>query len=293
MRTSQLITSYVQAVIFAALGVRCIASWLRDRDSRSAHLAVAAGLFGLQSAISAVQNTVYNTSAIPPETPPRWIGILTSILLFVAVYAFLLFLLDFSSLSKGLYAGINTFLIVATGFNILLSIIERPDLTFDPRRGIVDIPGAHNWISFRAYISYVLIYLAGAFAVLAIASLVYGGRAEGLARFRMLSIGSGFFLFFVVIGLLPRLLFGDPSAQTIRNLINIRQYVALLVAPLLFVGFAPPNFIKSRIPVVEVDAGTGGVAVQRVATTNFLAVASFILGLLGASVLALIFGYVA
>jgi hypothetical protein len=248
MRTSGLITSYLQAVIFGALGIRCINSWLRERDARSGHLALAAGLFGAQSLISAVQNTIYNTSAIPPEIPPRWIGIVTSILLFIAVYAFLLFLFDFVSLPSGLSVFMNGFLLLATTFNVVLSIVERPDLRFDPQRGIVDIPGVHNWISYRGYISYVLIYLAIAFGVLAISFLVYGSRTSGLARFRMLSIGSGFFLFFVVIGLLPRLLFGNPSAQEIKNLINILQYVALLVAPLLFIGFSPPGFIKRRFP---------------------------------------------
>jgi hypothetical protein len=55
--------------------------------------------------------------------------------------------------------------------------------------------------------------------------------------------------------LLPRLLFGNPSAETIRNLINVLQYVALLVAPLLFVGFSPPNFIRDRFGRAEVGTG--------------------------------------
>src|SRR6266508_2076626 len=137
MRTSQLVTSYIQAVIFAALGIRCVNTWLRERDTRSGHLAIAAGLFGVQSAISAVSGTIYNSSAIPPETPPRWIGIITSILLFIAVYAFLLFLLDFITLTSGLNVVVQVFLILATAFNIVLSIIERPDIRFDPKRGLV------------------------------------------------------------------------------------------------------------------------------------------------------------
>lgn len=254
MRTSQLVTSYIQAVIFAALGIRCVKAWLRDRDQRSGHLAIAAGLFGLQSAISAAQSSIYNTQAIPPETPPRWIGIITSILLFIAVYAFILFLLDFITLPAGLNAGLNVFLILTTVFNIVLSIIERPDLKFDPQKGIVDIPGVNNPISYRGYLSYILIYLAVAFGFLAVSFLVYGFRTAGLARFRMVCIGSGFFLFFVVIGVLPRILFGNPSAETIRNLITVLQYVALLVAPLLFVGFSPPKFVRDRFGGSE--AGT-------------------------------------
>lgn len=257
MRTSSLVTSYIQAVIFVALGIRCINSWLRERDVKSAHLAVAAGLFGIQSAISAVSSTIYNSQAIPPETPPRFIGILTSILLFIAVYAFLLFLLDFLTLPSTLGTVLNVFLVVATVFNIVLAIIERPDIRFDPRRGLVKIPGVDNPISYRAYLGYILIYLAVAFGFLAVAFLVYGFRTSGLARFRMLSIGSGFFLFFVVIGLLPRILFGSPSAETIRNLITVLQYVALLVAPLLFVGFSPPRIVRDRFGRAETPTAAG------------------------------------
>src|SRR5207247_10305073 len=127
------------------------------------------------------------------------------------------------SLPRGLKSTVNVFLILATAFNIVLSIIERPDLRFDPKKGLVDIPGVHNPISYRGYLGYILLYLAVAFGFLAVAFLVYGARSSGLARFRMISIGGGFFLFFVVIGLLPRILFGDPSAQTIKNLINVLQ----------------------------------------------------------------------
>ena len=256
MRTSQLVTSYVQAVIFVFLGVRCVGSWLRERDKRSGHLAVGAGTFGLQSLISAVRGTIYDTSAIPPETPPHWIGVVTSILLYIAVYAFLLFLFDFLSLSPRTFAVINAFLVLATVFNIVLSIIERPDFRLDPRRGLVDIPGVDNPISYRGYLGYVLIYLAVAFGVLAFTFLVYGARTSGLASFRMLSIGAGFFLFFVVIGLLPRILFGNPSAETIRNLITVLQYIALLVAPLLLIGFSPPEFIKRRFSSMESQTTT-------------------------------------
>jgi hypothetical protein len=240
MRTSQLVTSYIQAVIFMALGVRSVSGWFSERDRRSGHLAVAAGLFGLQSLISAVDGTVWNSAKA--QTPPRALSVFTSILLLVAVYAFLLFLSDFIAYPR----WIHGLLILSTLTTVVFTIIERPDLRFDPQKGIVPIPGIHNPINYRTYIGYLLVYLAIAFGVLAFAFLVYGFRAEGLARFRMLSIGSGFLLFFIVIGLLPRLLFGNPSAHTIQNLINFLQYVALLVAPLLLVGFAPPKFIRSR-----------------------------------------------
>jgi hypothetical protein len=247
MRTSQLATTYIQAFIFAALGIRCVVAYARERDKRSADLAWAAGLFGLSSMISAVTSTIWDQTLL--EEPPRALTLLSSAIIFLSIYAFLRFLSDFIPFPKWIHAII----IVMTAGNIVLSVIERPDFRFDPQRGIVPIPGIDNPISYRAYIGYVLIYLAVAFGVLALAFAMYGLRTAGVARFRMLSIASGFFLLFVVIGLLPRLLFGNPSLETIRTISNIARYVALFSAPLLFVGFAPPAWVRRLVSRTSSD----------------------------------------
>ena len=256
---SDLTISYIQAVIFVALGLRCIAAYLRERDQRSRDLAIAAGLFGLSTLISAVSATIWDQARL--EQPPRAFMVVSTIVIFLAVYAFLRFLMDFIPFPKWVHA----IFIVATGANIVLGIIERPDLRFDPERGLVPIPGVQNPVSYRAFIGYVLVYLAICFGVLALSFAVYGFRSGGLARFRMLSIASGFFVLFVVIGLLPRLLFGNPSAETIRNLSNITRYVGLLAAPLLFVGFAPPGWVRRMLgradhPKVPLDRRMEGAA---------------------------------
>jgi hypothetical protein len=237
---SDLATTYIQSFIFAALGLRCVTAWRHARDRRSADLAWAAGLFGLSSLISAVSSTIWDRAGF--EQPPRALSIVSSIIIFLSIYAFLRFLSDFISFPRWAHAIV----IAATGVNIALAVIERPDIRFDPQKGIVPILGVDNPINYRAYIGYVLIYLAVSFGVLAVAFAVYGFRNAGLARFRMLSIASGFFLIFVVIGLLPRLLFGDPSLETIRTMTNVARYVALFAAPLLFVGFAPPAWVRRR-----------------------------------------------
>ena len=241
MRTSQLTTTYIQALIFAALGLRCVAAYARERDKRSADLAWAAGLFGLSTLISAVRSTIWDQTLL--EEPPRALTLLSSAVIFLSIYAFLRFLSDFIPFPR----WIHWVIIVATAGNIVLSVIERPDFRFDPLKGIVPIPGVDNPISYRAYIGYVLVYLAAAFGLLALAFAMYGIRTAGLARFRMLSIASGFFLLFVIIGLLPRLLFGNPSLETIRTITNVARYVALFAAPLLFLGFAPPEWVRRRV----------------------------------------------
>ena len=242
---SELTTSYIQAVIFGALGIRCIAAYFRERDQRSRDLAFAAGLFGLSTLIGAISRTIWDPALL--EQPPRALTIVSTIVIFLAVYAFLRFLMDFIPFPR----WVNAIFIAATGVNIVLGIVERPDLRFDPERGLVPIPGVDNPVSYRAFIGYVLVYLAICFGVLALSFAVYGFRSAGLARFRMLSIASGFFVLFVIIGLLPRLLFGNPSAETIRTLTNVTRYVGLLAAPLLFVGFAPPAWVRRMFGRVD------------------------------------------
>jgi hypothetical protein len=241
LRNSQLVTSYIQAIVFVALGVRVTSAWMRDRDTRSAHLAVAGVLFGLQSLLSAISGTVWDATKL--ETPPRALTVFTSVLLFVAVFEFLQLLGDFITYPRWAHAVSP----IALAVNIGFAVIERPDIRFDPEKGLVPIPGVHNPISYKVYIGYVLLYLAVAFGVLAFAFLTYGMRTHALARFRMLTIGGGFFLFFVVIGLLPRLLYGDPTAETIKNALTVLQYVALAVGPLLLLGFAPPRLVRARL----------------------------------------------
>jgi hypothetical protein len=250
MRTSTLITSYLQAFIFVALGLRCIVAWLRTRDKRSAHLASAAGLFGVSSLLGAITSTIYD--ATKGETAPRWEQVLSSIILFISIYFFLRFLFDFIPFPS----WVHVIILILTLANIVLAIIEKPDLRLDTKTfQIVPIPGVDNPISYRGYLSYILLYLAAAFGVLAVAFLIYGFRTAGLARFRMVSIGLGFLLFFIVIGLLPRLLFGDPSKETIKTLLNVLRYVALVTGPLLYLGFAPPEFIRRRFPETADSAG--------------------------------------
>lgn len=240
MRTSTLITSYIQAAIFSALALRCFLAWSRERERRSLHLAWAAGLFALNSLMGAVANTVYDMTK--GQVAPRWESAASTVILFIAIYAFLIFLADFVRFPR----WIKVLFVLATGVNVVLAAIERPDVRFDAKAfQLVQIPGVSNPISYHGYLGYALAYLAVSLAVLAVAFLGYALRTTGLARLRMLAIGSSFLLLCVVVGLLPWLLYGHPSAQTIRHLLNVLEYVALATGPLMLVGLAPPGFVKA------------------------------------------------
>src|ERR1043165_1256986 len=93
MRTPSLVTSYLQAGLFLLLGVNCIRSWLRSRDARARHLALATALFGVNSLIGAITNSLYDTTK--GQQAPRWESIVSSIVLYLAILAFLRFLGDF------------------------------------------------------------------------------------------------------------------------------------------------------------------------------------------------------
>lgn len=240
MRNSQLFTSYLQATFFFALGLRAVSRWTKTHDAAQSHMALATGLFGLSSLISALNTTFFDTTA--GELVPRWISVTSGIITYLSIYAFLLFLSNFIHYPRWVHA----LSLVATAAFIVLSIIERPDRIFDPNKGVVPIPGVSNPIPYLTYVGYAIAYLAVAFGALWVAFAIYGFRVRGLARFRMLSIAGGFFLLFVVIGLLPRLLFGNPSSSTITSLLSVVRYVALGSAPLLLIGFTPPRFVTNR-----------------------------------------------
>lgn len=240
MRTAQLVTQFIQAVLFAGIAVRTYTDWSRERGRREASLAIATGLFAASSLIGAVTTALYDPAKL--EQAPRAVSVLSGSLTIASIFAFFVFLTEFVPM-PGWVKGLA---LLATLFVLVMNVIEQPDLRFDPQRGLVPIPGVDNLIGYRTWIGIVLGFFAVGFGLLWVAFLVYGVRVKGLARFRMLSISGGFFLLFAVIGLLPRLLFGDPSAETIQDVINVALYVALASAPLLFMGFAPPRWVTER-----------------------------------------------
>jgi hypothetical protein len=241
MRTTQLITGYISAAFFLLLGIRSIQGWMRQKDTTSAHLALATGSFGVSTLIGAITTTLIDSTK--GEVAPRWEQILSSILILLAVYEFLLFLSDFVKFPQWLRALFG----VGTIVWIVLSVIERPDLTFDQNFKQVPIRGVHNPIHYLTFVGAFLVYLAVVFGILWIVFLINGARLRGLARFRMFFIAAGFFLLFVAVGLLPRILFGSPNENTVKTVFQIVEWVAVASAPLLFVGFTPPAFVARLV----------------------------------------------
>lgn len=233
-----LVTQYVQSALFLLLAVSAGSAWLGGRERRQAHLAWATGLFGASQLVSSFTATLYDQTA--GQTPPRALTILSGILIFVAMYAFLLFLSDFLRFPWALHATA----LLATLTSVVLVVIERPDIRFVGGR--LQRIEVRNPIPYTVFVQYAIAYLAVVLGVLALAFVVYGLRSRGLARRRMLATGAGFAMLFAAVGLLPFLLFGKPSTSAVRNVTLAVRALALGSAPLLYLGFTPPRWLARR-----------------------------------------------
>ena len=237
MRTTQLVTSYIQATLFLVLGIRAVTGWIKRRDNASAHLAWATALFGLSSLVSAISGTVYDS--LKGQTPPVWLSIISTSLIYLALYAFLVFLGDFLPFNR----VIRELFRIATIVGITFGVVERPKFVFKPPAALVCMRGPHDPLPCRAYVGGILVYFAIVLGVLWVSFIINAFRVKGLARFRMFSIAAGFLLLFVAIGLIPRHLFGKIPTKTAQDLTSTVQYIALASAPLLLVGFTPPSWL--------------------------------------------------
>lgn len=240
MRTTALVTGYISTAFFLGLGIRCFISWLKQRDKTSAHLAIATALFGITQLIGVITTSLYDSTKL--QSPPDWVQRISSIIGLVAIYWFLVFLGDFVDFHRAL----RVLFALATLVSVVFTAIERNNLRLDPKVGLVVNPAIKNPINYRSFIGALLIYYAVVLAILWISFFVNALRVTGLARARMGLISAGFFLLFVVVGLLPRLLFGGVSPKTINSIIQVAEYVAVVSAPLLFLGFAPPKWMSDR-----------------------------------------------
>jgi hypothetical protein len=233
-----LVTSYIQAGLFLVLGIRSVIGWIRKRDTASAHLAWATALFGLSSLISAISGTVYDS--LKGQQAPIWVSIISTSLIYLALYAFLVFLGDFLPFNR----FIREFFRIATIVGIALGVVERPKFIFKPPNALVCLRGPHDPLPCRGYVSGILLYFAIVFGILWVSFIINAFRVKGLARFRMFSIAAGFLLLFIAVGLIPRLLFGKIPSTSAQDLTTTVQYIALASGPLLLIGFTPPSWLS-------------------------------------------------
>ena len=249
MRSSlDLLFPYAFATVFLAVGIRAFLGWRRNSAAPQAHLAIATGLFGLNQLISALNQTIYPRQDVDVATVcayPRGLSIVSSILLFASMYAFLFFLADFLTYPAWARAGSVVVTLVCIGLAIITPVARASD------------PVTHRFVNcpeatagdvrlFNINLLVVLIWLTVAFGVLTVSFLRYSGRVSGLAKVRMRSIGSGFGLILLAIMLIAVLL--QQRGTGFEIFARIIQLVVLIAAPLLLIGFTPPAWLARRYP---------------------------------------------
>lgn len=244
MRGVSLALQYIYGALFVALGVRAVLLWQRQRDRRSAHLAFAAGAFGLSQLMSTISTTVFTPSC---TSPPAVYTHISGTLSMVAILGFLLFLGDFIEFP----AWARIIAITWALANIVMTWLVKPEYYYDHdlvrNNCVVD-----NAISFNVYLASIVAFYIGAFLLLAVSFFRFGRRLDGLARFRMSLIGWGFVAILIAIVIIPPLLLADEVSLV---LVALLQSFVLVSAPLLFLGFTPPSWLTRRF-----GAGAGSAA---------------------------------
>lgn len=239
METGREVFQWLSAGAFLVLALTTFVLWRRQRQRAEAHLVWAMGLTGAAILANGIVARVYPANA-ERLFPPHAVRIITPILVVLGLYAFWLFLTDFIRFPAWAHAlaGAGTVVMVA------LSAIERPDIALV--NGQIARLDVNNPMDFVFFVKALYVYLAVGFGVLAASFAAYGVRVTPPARARMLLTSVGFLMLFIASGIVPRVLIGRPSSNTILWIILLNQAFVFASAPLLFFGFTPPQVLRRR-----------------------------------------------
>jgi signal transduction histidine kinase len=212
----------VQAVVslsFLALGVFTVLDWLRHREPSRGYLALAFGTLGLTSALGQVNVVTGYRGGAPLED-------LTLLLFMTSGYALLLFGDTFIPLSRRIRIGALALCLVATGFALLVGI---------PSQAV----GRATALQSAATIALVVVW--SACVIEPIARLWAASRRRpAVQRARLRALAGGYaaiVLILLVAG------FGG-SAATSPVALWLFEIVAIVALPLLYVGFAAPQWLR-------------------------------------------------
>lgn len=233
------VLQWVAAVVFIGIAVLAVVQWRKHRDRAEAHLAWAMGLFGAAVLSTVIVGRVY--PATPARLfPPQLVRIITPILIVVSLYLFLIFLSDFVRFRWWAHGAAA----LGTAGMVALSATERPDIALVNLKIVhVDV---NNLMDFTNFVKALYIYLAIGFGILAVVFGIYALRVSHAARVRMIATSIGFFLLFVSSGIVPRILIGRATTSMIQWIMLVNWGLIVASAPLLFVGFTPPQWFRRR-----------------------------------------------
>jgi len=212
----------LQAVVslsFLALGVFTVADWLRHRERSRAYLALAFGTLGLTSALGQVNVlTEYRLGPVFED--------LTLLLFMLSGYALLLFRDTFIPLSRRLRLGALVLVVATTLFALLVQIPSKP--------------GQHiNAAQSAATIALVLVWSACVLEPIVRFWAASRGRpAVQRARLRALAAGYGAIVLILLVAGFAGSAATGPVVQWLFEI------VAIVALPLLYAGFAAPQWLR-------------------------------------------------
>jgi signal transduction histidine kinase len=213
----QQVLSFAVAAVFVLLGILTFADWLRYRDRAHGYLALAIGSLGFVAVLGRLE-------VLDPDARP----FLTSaaVLVFLAsAYTLLLLRSEFIPLSARAHLAVLALLAVVAAFFISTSVVPSTS----PPRPLFLAAAAALGFAWSACVCepVVRFWIASS-----------GRPAVQTMRMRSLSLAYGGLIAIVVLALLI-----DPLSRSpvIRD---GSQVVALLLAPVLYASFSPPNWVR-------------------------------------------------
>ena len=212
----------VQAVVslsFLVLGASTVIDWLRRRERNLGYLALALGTLGLTSVLGQFNSrTEYRFGTL--------IGDITLVLLMTSGYALLLFRDSFIPLSRRLRIGALVLCVAVTAAALVVVVPVSP--TARPTS-----------VQLAATIALVLVWTACVAEPIVRLWAASRGR-PAVQRARLRALGGGYAA--IVIILLVSVFGGSAVANPFVQWLF--EVVAIIALPLLYVGFAPPRWLR-------------------------------------------------
>src|SRR5437762_1640534 len=212
----------VQAVVslsFLVLGASTVIDWLRRRERNLGYLALALGTLGLTSVLGQFNTrTEYRFGTL--------MGDITLVLLMTSGYALLLFRDSFIPLSRRLRIGALVLCVAVTAAALVVVVPVSP--TARPTS-----------VQLAATIALVLVWTACVAEPIVRLWAASRGR-PAVQRARLRALGGGYAA--IVIILLVSVFGGSAVANPFVQWLF--EVVAIIALPLLYVGFAPPRWLR-------------------------------------------------
>ena len=217
-----MILRVVQAVVslsFLALGVFTVFDWLRHREQSRGWLALAFATLGLTSVLGQVNVLTGYRAGAPLED-------VTIVLFMTSGYALLLFRDSFIPLSRQIRVGALALCVTVTGFALLTGIPTNPDQHPNAAQSLATIALVLVWSA--CVIEPIARFWAAA------------RRRPAVQRARLRALAGGYAA--IVLILLVAGFVGSASTGPVVQWLF--EVVAIVAVPLLYAGFAPPQWLR-------------------------------------------------